>query len=123
MRLRPGATTTALERKAAQFDSIGDMALAISIRCAQQVKILPPGLLPSARYASTKAADSFMAELEASGFTPTDIKKICTKHPSMLSKHWTPAARKQKIELLKRIEEQEAAKALETKSENKASSV
>lgn len=124
MRLCPGATTTALKRKAGQFDSIGDMALAISIRCAQQVKILAPGLLPSARYATTtKAADSFMAELEASGFTPTDIKKICTKHPSMLSKHWTPAARKQKIELLKRIEEQEAAKALETKSENKASSV
>jgi len=52
-----------------------------------------------------------MTELEASGFTPTDIKKICTKHPSMLSKHWTPAARKQKIELLKRIDEQEKIKA------------
>ena len=54
-----------------------------------------------------------MAELAASGFTPADIKKICTKHPSMLSKNWTPAARKQKIELLKKMEEQETAKANE----------
>lgn len=52
-----------------------------------------------------------MAELEASGFTPVDIRRICTKHPSMLSKHWTPAARKQKIELLKKIDDQEKAKA------------
>ena len=58
-----------------------------------------------------------MAELAASGFTPADIKKICTKHPSMLSKNWTPAARKQKIELLKKMEQQEAAKGPEAQAQ------
>lgn len=62
------------------------------------------------RHASTSAAESFMAELQASGLTPAEIKRVCTKHPDMLSKHWTPAARKQKIELLKKIEEQERMK-------------
>lgn len=63
------------------------------------------------RHANTSAAESFMAELQASGLTPTEIKRVCTKHPDMLSKHWTPAARKQKIALLKKIEEQERMKA------------
>ena len=78
--------------------------------------------LVCARYASTKAAESFMAELQASGLTPTEIKSVCTKHPDMLSKNWTPAARKQKIELLKKIEEQERRKASETKPASGSSS-
>lgn len=86
------------------------MALLSTLRCTRQLEQLGTAAVSGVRHASTKAAESFMAELEASGFTPTDIKKICTKHPSMLSKHWTPAARKQKIELLKKIDEQEKAK-------------
>lgn len=86
------------------------MALLSTLRCTRQLEQLGTAATSGVRHATTKAAESFMAELEASGFTPTDIKKICTKHPSMLSKHWTPAARKQKIELLKKIDEQEKAK-------------
>ena len=56
--------------------------------------------------------------LQASGLSPTEIKKVCTKHPDMLSKHWTPAARKQKIELLKKIEEQERMKASTSKPQH-----
>lgn len=86
------------------------MALLSTLRYTRQLEQLRTASIRNIRHASTKAAESFMAELEASGFTPTDIKKICTKHPSMLSKHWTPAARKQKIELLKKIDQQEKAK-------------
>ncbi len=86
------------------------MALLSTLRCTKRLEQLGTATISGIRHASTKAAESFMAELEASGFTPTDIKKICTKHPSMLSKHWTPAARRQKIELLKKTDEQEKAK-------------
>lgn len=51
-----------------------------------------------------KSAESFMAELAAIGFAPAEIKKICTKHPDMLSSKWTPEARKQKWELLKKMD-------------------
>ena len=52
-----------------------------------------------------KSADSFMAELAAMGFAPAEIKKICTKHPDMLSSKWTPEARRQKWELLKKMDQ------------------
>lgn len=89
------------------------MALAAAGRSSRSFRNLAPAL--HFRHATTKAAESFMAELQASGLTPTEIKSVCTKHPDMLSKNWTPAARKQKIELLKKIEEQERKKANDTK--------
>lgn len=55
-----------------------------------------------------KSAESFMAELCAMGFTPQEIKNICTKHPDMLSSKWTPEARKQKWEMLKRMDAKES---------------
>ena len=78
-----------------------------------------PAVCGFVRHANTSAAESFMAELQASGLTPAEIKRVCTKHPDMLSKHWTPAARKQKIELLKKIEEQERMKAEQQKKSPK----
>ena len=86
------------------------MCVVTTIRYATRVAAEGMTFSFPARYASTKAADSFMAELQASGLTPTEISNVCKKHPDMLSKHWTPAARKQKIELLKKIEEQERLK-------------